>query len=93
MTMWIILQPRCKAKWLQAVIGRWVSNFIVRRPAFVCFDQVWSFLSSSPHGRHLPGGVKDEVIMATSLIPLLCTDMRLAVDPYPIATDASETGG
>eukprot|EP00972_Heterocapsa_arctica_P006293 922400-Heterocapsa_arctica.AAC.1 len=39
LTAWVLLQPSCKLKWLQGVVGRWVSDFIVRRPAFACFDQ------------------------------------------------------
>eukprot|EP00972_Heterocapsa_arctica_P106727 15719896-Heterocapsa_arctica.AAC.1 len=27
MTAWIIGQPTCKLKWLQSVVGRWVSDF------------------------------------------------------------------
>eukprot|EP00972_Heterocapsa_arctica_P066372 9793255-Heterocapsa_arctica.AAC.1 len=41
----------------------------------------------------LPAEVRDELLLATCIVPLLYTDMRLPVDPYPVATDASLDGG
>eukprot|EP00972_Heterocapsa_arctica_P010242 1504537-Heterocapsa_arctica.AAC.1 len=64
MTGWTLLQPTCQLKWLQGVVGRWVSDFIVRRPAFACFYQVWAHMSRTPLRARLPGGNRDELIMA-----------------------------
>eukprot|EP00972_Heterocapsa_arctica_P051027 7500289-Heterocapsa_arctica.AAC.1 len=90
---WVLLQPACKLKWLQGVVGRWVSDFIVRRPAFACFDQVWIRIARGPERAPLPAEVRDELLLAACVAPLLYTDMRLPVDPYPVATDASLDGG
>jgi hypothetical protein len=81
-------------RWLEVGLGRWCYAHHIRRPLMGCFSEVWACMSES-NGQTVSLGeaCQYSFLLALCLLPLCVIDMRLPVDSWPFATDASETGG
>ncbi|CAK0810274.1 unnamed protein product, partial [Prorocentrum cordatum] len=93
LTACVLTRADCRGVWVAAATGRLCFDFGHWCAAFGVLDQIWREIAHWKGHRPLsrPGG--DELIMACSLAPLLATDLRAHLFPWPHATDASEHGG
>ena len=77
----------------QVFIGKEVHTLQFRRPLFSVYDQVWELISGPDERPELDEKVVAEMVTALSLFPMRFTDWRAQLDPYVMASDASERGG
>jgi hypothetical protein len=78
---------------VEQLIGRWSWAFLVRRPAFAVFSAVYKFAAVA--GRRtftVWQSVRNELLIACGLAPLLCTSLVAPVLGRLIAFDASSSG-
>ena len=93
-TLDLIWTSRCTGRALSRVVGSWTWLMLIRRPLLSVFASVYDFMESSAHRPSwLPSSVISELRAAIALSPLLQVDMKMAVNPTVIASDASTTGG
>ena len=91
--LWLFQQERVTRKSLQVFIGKEVHTLQFRRPLFSVYDQVWKLISGPEEKPQLDEKVIAEMVTALSLFPMRFTDWRAQLDPYVMASDASERGG
>jgi hypothetical protein len=80
-----------------SLLGRLAYAFVFRRPLFSVLEESFGFLAElarAPSWRSVPpANVREEVVLAISLLPLAFSNLRAAILPEISASDASETGG
>lgn len=91
--LWLFQQKKVTRKSLQVFIGKEVHTLQFRRPLFSVYDQVWKLISGPEEKPELDEKVIAEMVTALSLFPMRFTDWRAQLDPYVMASDASERGG
>ena len=91
--LWLLKQGQVTRKSLQVFIGKEVHTLQFRRPLFSVYDQVWKLISGSDDAPWLDEKVVTEILMSLGLCPMRFTDWRAQLDPYVMASDASEKGG
>ena len=91
--LWLFQKGWVTRKSLQVFIGKEVHTLQFRRPLFSIYDQVWKLISGPEDVPALDEKVIAEMMTALSLFPMRFTDWRAQLDPYVMASDASEKGG
>ena len=90
-------QQTCSLKELQAVCGGLVFLATFRRPLLGGLQQVWSLqqhLKRCKSGRlPIPTAVRREILTFLALVPLAFINLRAAVSPWVVCSDASSSGG
>ena len=92
MTGWLCSGVPTTLKGLQSVAGRWVFAFEFNRQLGGCLYEVWKAISLFRSG-HLAGKVVQEFLLCMCGASFLEINMRWKLDPWPLVSDASETGG
>ena len=90
---WILSQGQTSRKSLQIYAGKEVHCLQFRRPLFSVYDEVWRLIAGPSDNPKLTEKFCMEVVVSMSLSALRFTDWRAAIDPYVMASDASERGG
>ncbi|CAK0903887.1 unnamed protein product, partial [Prorocentrum cordatum] len=80
-------------KWMQILAGRWVRCLLFRREAMMCFTELWRFLVRIKGQASLPAKVREELIAARTLLPLLRCDLRVPISGLVTVSDASMQRG
>ncbi|CAK0904679.1 unnamed protein product, partial [Prorocentrum cordatum] len=80
-------------KWMQILAGRWVRCLLFRREAMTCFTELWRFLVRIKGQASLPAKVREELIAALTLLPLLRCDLRVPISGLVTVSDASVQRG
>eukprot|EP00438_Fugacium_kawagutii_P027760 Skav215993 [mRNA] locus=scaffold4693:119449:124700:+ [translate_table: standard] len=91
--IWLLGQGQPSQKALQVFCGKEVHTLQFRRPLFSVFDEIWKLIMDTSGGHFLTVKVCTEVVTSLALAPLRFTDWRCDLDPYVMASDASESGG
>ena len=91
--LWLFQQGRVSRKALQVFVGKEVHTLQFRRPLFSVYDHVWKLISGESDRPLMDEKAISEVITALGLFPLRFTDWRTQMDPFVMASDASEKGG
>eukprot|EP00438_Fugacium_kawagutii_P030064 Skav225587 [mRNA] locus=scaffold901:108728:113061:+ [translate_table: standard] len=91
--IWLLGQGQTTQKALQVFCGKEVHTLQFRRPLFSVFDEIWKLIMDTQSGHYLTRKVCEEIVTSLALAPLRFTDWRSELDPYVMASDASETGG
>ena len=91
--VWVLSQGQVSRKSLQVFAGKEVHCLQFRRPLFSVYDEIWSLISGSEDFTKLTVRVCQEIVVSLSLGILRFTDWRAGLDPFVMASDASETGG
>ena len=91
--LWLFQQGRVSRKALQVFVGKEVHTLQFRRPLFSVYDHVWKLISGESDRPLMDEKAISEVITALGLFPLRFTDWRTQMDPFVMASDASERGG
>lgn len=93
-TLWLLAQRFLVKKWVQIVAGRWVFLMQFRRPTMCLFNDVWTFVSSPKKSSpQLVMKVRQELMHAILLSPLMHCHLGAQVTKKITASDASGTGG
>ena len=90
---WILSQGQTSRKSLQIYAGKEVHCLQFRRPLFSVYDEVWRLIAGPSDNPKLTEKFCMEVVVSMSLSALRFTDWRASIDPYVMASDASERGG
>ncbi|CAK0897904.1 unnamed protein product, partial [Prorocentrum cordatum] len=90
---WVLSRADCGPLWVAAAAGRWCFDFGHRRAAFGTLDAIWKEIASWKGRRPVSRRGGGELYMACAVAPLVYTDLRAKLFPWPLATDASESGG
>ena len=93
LALWLFQQGKVSKKALQMFMGKEVHTLQFRRPLFSVYDHVWSLISGEEDAHWLDEKAISEICAALSLMPLRFTDWRSQLDPFVMASDASERGG
>ena len=91
--LWLFQQGQVSRKALQVFVGKEVHTLQFRRPLFSVYDHVWKLISGESDRPFMDEKAISEVVTALGLFPLRFTDWRTQMDPYVMASDASEKGG
>ena len=91
--LWILSQGQTTRKSLQVFAGKEVHSLQFRRPLFSNYDELWRIISGPSEEPYLTVRLCVEILVSLCLVPLRFTDWRSEVDPYVMASDASEKGG
>eukprot|EP00438_Fugacium_kawagutii_P030713 Skav213067 [mRNA] locus=scaffold364:748159:750546:- [translate_table: standard] len=90
---WIISQAQVTRKTLQVFAGKEVHCLQFRRPLFSIYDEIWRLIACEDPEPYLNVAACTEIVASLCLAPLRFTDWRAEVDPFVMASDASESGG
>ena len=94
LTIWMLSKRRVSRKMLQILLGRWTRQFLLRRAGFCLLQQSWQLVTKWPQKpKRWAPSLRAELLMCLSWLPLLQSDLRVAVDPLVTASDASLDGG
>ena len=94
LTLHLLSKPYLNRKHIQILAGRWVFLMQFRRPSMSIFNAVWSFISENlKEKKQTISQVRQELMCAILLLPVLVTDLRAPPCPIIGASDASTTGG
>ena len=91
--LWLLQQGQISRKALQVFMGKEVHTLQFRRPLFSTYDHLWKLITGPSDFPWLDEKAISEICTALSLMPLRFTDWRARLDPYVMASDASERGG
>eukprot|EP00438_Fugacium_kawagutii_P010981 Skav206612 [mRNA] locus=scaffold1562:77884:84170:+ [translate_table: standard] len=91
--IWVLGQGQVSQKALQVLGGKEVHTLQFRRPLFSVYDEIWKLIMDPSGEPYLNRKVCCEIVTSMALAPLRFTDWRCELDPYVMATDASESGG
>ena len=91
--LWVLGQGQVSRKALQVLAGKEVHALQFRRPLFSCYSELWRLIAGPEDHPYLTAKACVEIFASLCLSPLRFTDWRAEVDPYVMASDASETGG
>ena len=91
--IWILGHDRISRKALQVFAGKEVHCLQFRRPLFSGYDEIWRLIAGSSDSPMITVKCCEEMVVSLALAPLRFTDWRAAVDPFVMASDASEKGG
>ena len=91
--LWVLGQGQVSRKALQVLAGKEVHALQFRRPLFSCYSELWRLIAGPEDHPYLTAKACVEILASLCLSPLRFTDWRAEVDPYVMASDASETGG
>eukprot|EP00438_Fugacium_kawagutii_P019945 Skav209628 [mRNA] locus=scaffold4224:30594:35975:+ [translate_table: standard] len=91
--IWVLGQGQVSQKALQVFGGKEVHTLQFRRPLFSVYDEIWKLIMDPSGEPYLNRKVCCEIVTSMALAPLRFTDWRCELDPYVMATDASESGG
>ena len=91
--IWILKQGQTSRKSLQVFAGKEVHCLQFRRPLFSVYDEIWRLIAGSDDCPRLNIKVCSEIVVSLCLSALRYTDWRAGLDPYVMASDASEFGG
>ncbi|CAK0839771.1 unnamed protein product, partial [Prorocentrum cordatum] len=80
-------------KWMKILAGRWVLCLLFRREAMMCFTELWRFLVRIKGQAPLPAKVREELIAALTLLPMLRCDLRVPISGLVMVSDASMQRG
>ena len=80
-------------KHAQIILGRWIFILQFRRAGMGVFSRSWAAVEAPWPSRALVALHKLELVLASSLGPILQADLRLSYDDSVTVSDASETGG
>ena len=100
---WISMQL-CQLGWTSdclhlCLMGGWTSAVLFRRPLLSLFSNAFSLVDAkdvsadAPKMIPLTRKVRDELVLAAVLFPLMSTELQAGVLPEVFATDASDTHG
>lgn len=95
-TRQFIMLSTCRRKDLEKLVGFWVWNLLVLRPAFSVLHNVYRLLKEEPDALGevpLWQSVKFEFFLLTNLAGFLRAQCRRKIATKVFASDASETGG
>eukprot|EP00435_Cladocopium_sp_Y103_P054777 s1675_g18.t1 len=90
---WLRGQANMPRTGLQIYAGKAVHVLQFRRCLFSVLQEVFQAIAQSPERVRATTGLYDEMLVMESLLPVVVTDLRAAIDPVVTASDASETGG
>lgn len=89
----LIAGGSCTGIELSRIVGGWTWAFLVRRPAFAIFANVYRFITQIDRRRsRLWSSVLIELQLACAVAPVLVTTIRRMTVPVIVACDASSTG-
>jgi hypothetical protein len=92
-TLVVLRAGCCSGHTMSHVVGRWTWAFLVRRCALSVFSSVYRFIECADHRVFdLWPSVRNELLVACGLVPLLHVCLSSRWFPHVIATDASEGG-
>ena len=77
---------------LQEIAGLAAFCLQFRRPLFACLSSIFFWISHPRSGPPAPDLIDELLVLASVTCSIVC-DIRAGVDPHPICTDASESGG
>ena len=80
------------AKVIEKVVGHFTFTMMVRRECLSLFNAVYKYVRSSKPAGSLWRAAQQEILQASSLLPLMCTSLDLPWSPTAMATDSSEVG-
>lgn len=80
------------AKVIEKVVGHFTFSMMVRRECLSLFNAVYKYVRSSKPAGSLWRAAQQEILQASSLLPLMCTSLDLPWSPTVMATDSSEVG-
>ena len=91
----VCVQGKASPSGLSRALGVEQWFCLLNRPMFSIFDLVYEFVRREPQDdlQPLPEGVRTEILVAASLVPLLGADLGRAFLPQLIACDASSAHG
>eukprot|EP00435_Cladocopium_sp_Y103_P052810 s1149_g16.t1 len=89
----VLSNQRLPRKSLQVFAGKEVHCLQMRRPLFSVYDELWQLISGPDDHPTLTVRVCEEIVISLSLGVMRFTDWRAGLDPYVMASDASEAGG
>ncbi|CAK0792825.1 unnamed protein product, partial [Prorocentrum cordatum] len=93
LTLATLQRPTVTQKWMQILAGRWVRCLLFRREAMMCFTHLWRFLVKMRGDAKLPRRVREELVSALTLLPLLRCDLRVPISGLVTVSDASMQRG
>ena len=94
LTLHLLSKRYLNKKHIQILAGRWVFLMQFRRPGMSIFNAVWSFISERlKEKKQSIKQVRQELMCAVLLLPVLETDLRAPPSSMIGASDASTTGG
>ena len=93
LTVTTLHRPRLTLKWMQILAGRWVRAMQFRRETSMAFSALWRSLVKWRGEQPLPRAVRDELVSALCLLPVMRTDLRVPCSGLVSASDASLAGG
>ena len=91
--VFVLGQGQVTRKSLQVLAGKEVHCLQFRRPLFSVYDRLWTLIAGEEDEPYLTVSVCEEILASLCLSPLRFTDWRAEVDPFVMASDASESGG
>eukprot|EP00438_Fugacium_kawagutii_P028380 Skav207224 [mRNA] locus=scaffold1717:49410:52959:+ [translate_table: standard] len=91
--IFILGQGQVGQKMLQVFCGKEVHTLQFRRPLFSVYDEIWKLIMDPSGEPFLNYKCCNEIVASLALAPLRFTDWRVGLDPFAMASDASESGG
>ena len=91
--LWLLAHPRLGKKALRVYGGKEVHCLQFRRPLFSIYDELWRLIGGNEERPWVTMKLCTEMMVAMCLAPLRFTSWRNELDPYVMASDASEHGG
>lgn len=93
-TLWALAQPRIERKTVQIIAGRWMFALQFRRPGMSLLQAVWKYVGGKEKATEkLLRQVRGELFSLVCCAPLFQCNLRAAVAPLVVASDASNSGG
>ncbi|CAK0822773.1 unnamed protein product, partial [Prorocentrum cordatum] len=93
LTLATLQRPTVTQKWMQILAGRWVRRLLFRREATMCFTHLWRFLVKLRGDAKVPRKVREELVSALTLLPLLRCDLRVPISGLVTVSEASMQRG
>ena len=92
-TMKMIASARASVKSLESIVGRWVWNLMLRRPALSILSSVYSLVAADDNEpQTLQSQMRLELLALIIVSPLLSSNLFAPISTLLVATDASLTG-
>lgn len=90
---WMRSQVSMPRTGLQIYAGKAVHILQFRRCLFSVLQEIFTGIAQNPERVRATTSLYDEMLVLESLLPVVASDLKAAIDPVVTVSDASETGG
>jgi hypothetical protein len=88
----LLARQSVQTRELEILVSHYTTAFLLRRPLLSVFHYTYEWIQRGPTKRHaLPDSVREEFLLAQSLLPLCFAQLKAPYSPWVYCSDSSES--